>query len=242
MTEPIVNQKNRYRNLTDQRFGRLIAIKYVGLLDNYRMWLCHCDCGVEKTVSAFHLTRGAVRSCGCSRQKRNIELNQQNLQHYYHYDQGTGILTRIRNCSGNPIEPKEVGWKMNCGYIHISVFRKHILAHRAAFLYMTGRFPKNDIDHINRIRDDNRWCNLREATRSENVMNQSLRKCNTSGYQGVTQVGRRWKACGSFNRVRYHLGTYPTAQEASAAYESFAKEKHGEFYREIDYPIISICE
>lgn len=60
------------------------------------------------------------------------------------------------------------------GYIRIVLGRKSYLAHRVAFYLMTGRWPDDQLDHINRIKADNRWDNLREATHSENMMNRGL--------------------------------------------------------------------
>lgn len=71
------------------------------------------------------------------------------------------------------------------GYIEIIINNKIYYAHRLAWLYVTGAFPKKEIDHINGIRNDNRVDNLRAATHEDNQKNQKLRKDNSTGYQGV---------------------------------------------------------
>jgi hypothetical protein len=61
--------------------------------------------------------------------------------------------------------------KKNTGYIYIEIDGKSYSAHRLAWFYVTGTFPKKQIDHINRNRSDNRYENLREATNSQNKAN-----------------------------------------------------------------------
>lgn len=52
-------------DLAGRRFGRIVAIEDVGTDGNHRLWMCHCDCGVDKVVSAASLVRGHQQSCGC---------------------------------------------------------------------------------------------------------------------------------------------------------------------------------
>ncbi len=71
------------------------------------------------------------------------------------------------------------------GYRYIRVKDKAYLSSRLAFLYMDGYFPEHQVDHINRIRHDDRWCNLRHVTASCNNRNVGIIKTNTSGITGV---------------------------------------------------------
>lgn len=71
------------------------------------------------------------------------------------------------------------------GYVLIRVYRKLYLAHRLAWLYMTGKEPKNLVDHIDRNPGNNKWDNLREATYSQNEMNRGPAYCNRTGIKGV---------------------------------------------------------
>ena len=81
---------------------------------------------------------------------------------------------------------KEAGSKDSDGYVVINIDGKRIYAHRIAYLFITGNWPEKDIDHINGIRDDNRWENLRVVNCQENSKNQKIRKNNTSGVTGVS--------------------------------------------------------
>ncbi len=79
------------------------------------------------------------------------------------------------------------------GYILINFYASKHRAHRVAFAFMTGLQPVDQIDHINGVKSDNRWVNLREATNSQNQMNTDAPSHNTSGVRGVSfdiQSGR----------------------------------------------------
>lgn len=77
-------------------------------------------------------------------------------------------------------------WKQNSlGYVQIKISGKLYHAHRLAWLYVYGYMPEKEIDHINRIRDDNRIANLREATSQLNSLNTGIYKNNTSGSKGI---------------------------------------------------------
>ena len=99
---------------------------------------------------------------------------------------------------------------MLMGYIHIFIDGTAHKAHRLACLYMTGEFPTNETDHVNHIRNDNRWENLRKTTRSENQRNRPKQGNNTSGCTGVfwSIERNKWRALISNGNKRIHLGYY----------------------------------
>jgi hypothetical protein len=158
-------------------------------------------------------------------------LTQIELKKLLHYNPETGIfirLTRTRRIRSGAI----AGGLDKCGYLIITINKKNYKAHRLAFLYVNGKFPEKDIDHINRIKSDNRMCNLREATQSQNQKNKSLYKNNKSGYKGVHWDGcnKRWVAQARINNIQQRLGSFKAIDEAVIAYQEFAKQKHGDFY------------
>lgn len=117
------------------------------------------------------------------------------------------------------------------GYCRIRIMKKSYLSHRLAFLYMEGEMPLNLVDHANGNCSDNRWCNLRHATLSENIRNSKIRKDNTSGYKGVgwNDTVNMWVAqIGFEGRLRY-IGKYDSKIEAAKAYNNASKKLHGEF-------------
>jgi hypothetical protein len=159
-------------------------------------------------------------------------LTQDELKKHLHYDTETGIFTRLISTNHNAIVGSVAGSVKYNGYIHISVMGKLYYAHRLAWLYMTGDWPKNDIDHINRERNDNKWINLRNATPSQNHMNKATPKSNTSGYRGVSfnKLVKKWTAQIKINRKKIHLGCFACKEEAAKSYEKAAKVIYGEFY------------
>lgn len=105
------------------------------------------------------------------------------------------------------------------GYIRISVERQYVLAHRLVWLVETGRWPVGELDHINRDRKDNRFDNLREVSRSENLLNTSVRSSNVSGVKNVNwdKARKKWVAQVRRNGTQYNLGRYDTVAAAADA-------------------------
>jgi hypothetical protein len=147
-------------------------------------------------------------------------LTQNRLKELLEYNPNTGLFIRKKTTSSNA----QIGDVAGClnkqlGYKLISIDGKSYYCHRLAFLYMTGYFPESQVDHINRIRDDNRWENLRKVTSAENLQNTVLRDSNKSGAKGVFWYKQRnkWIAYIRFNNKRYSLGYYVNFEDAVVA-------------------------
>jgi hypothetical protein len=151
-------------------------------------------------------------------------LTQAELHSILHYDYLTGLFTRFKG-------HKICGYMEKKGYIAICVKTKTYKAHRLAWLYVYGEMPKNQIDHINGIKDDNRIDNLREATASENMFNRLKFKNSKSPIKGISfHIGQqKWTAKIQLNKKRLWLGSYNTFEEAAVAYKNAAIELHGNF-------------
>lgn len=155
------------------------------------------------------------------------ELDADALRERLDYDPQTGQFTYRKRCG--PRRAGEIaGWLGMQGYWLIHVAGRLYLAHRLAFLHMTGRFPEQMIDHRNGKRADNRWHNLREATRAMNAHNQkkAARSNRSSGLLGVTRQGGRWQAQITVNRRSVYLGLHETPEAAHAAYLAAKRELH----------------
>lgn len=155
------------------------------------------------------------------------------LREVLNYNPDTGLLTwRIRRGKSTPAG-KIAGSLNHDGYIHVRVDKLPALAHRIAWVLMTGRWPKNQLDHRDRNRANNRWANLRLATASQNQANTGLSSRNTSGRKGVTWVKSRnkWQATIRVDGRHLHIGFFDSLAVASAAYQEVARNHHGEFAR-----------
>jgi hypothetical protein len=154
-------------------------------------------------------------------------LTRARLRKLLHYDRRTGEFRWLERV-GNQFRPGKVA-----GYVQIRVHNKTYLAHQLAWLYTTGRWGRPMIDHRDGNSRNNRWRNLRLATRSQNSANSRRSRQNTSGYKGVSLVrrsGRRWRAV-IYKKRRIHLGTFATPQAAHAAYVAAARKLFGKFAR-----------
>lgn len=144
------------------------------------------------------------------------DLTADELRAALSYDPETGIFIWIKS----PRRGKKAGHLRSDGYTDIRLKDALFRAHRLAWLYMTGDWPATEwIDHIDRDPGNNRWVNLREATRSQNHQNQKVRKDSKIGLRGV----ERHCQSGGFvaklvvNGKKIHLGLYRTKEEAFAA-------------------------
>lgn len=109
--------------------------------------------------------------------------------------------------------------KQNCGYVQGGILGRGYLAHRVAWLLVTGAWPIDQIDHINSDRTDNRISNLREVSNLENSKNMSLSKSNKSGVCGVcwNKGQGKWQANIRINGINHNLGLFESFDLAVAA-------------------------
>ena len=157
-----------------------------------------------------------------------------------HYAPETGVLTWLARPAwkwNKRLAGKRAGYANTKGIGRNRPYRLIWFAgttrkeHRIVWLYMTGVWPSQDIDHINGDGLDNRWSNLRLATRSENAANSGLYSSNTVGFKGVSRHRGGYQAhIGIDGRVKA-LGVFKTPDEAHDAYMKEARRVFGEFAR-----------
>ena len=150
------------------------------------------------------------------------------------YDEQTGLLYWKQKTSKKTLIGSAAGCLHKAsGYVFVTIHRVHHKAHRLIWLIKTGSWPRKDVDHVNGRRADNRWVNLREATRSQNLANARLKLLNTSGFKGISWDGRRnkWRARIKVEYQEIWLGYFATPEQAHAAYVAAAKEHFGEYAR-----------
>lgn len=149
----------------------------------------------------------------------NNKLTQEEVRRLFDYVPETGVVTRKVRTSTSTKAGEIVGAKDNHGYFTAMVNKKVYKLHRIIYLWMTGFFPDGEMDHINGVRDDNRWCNLRTVSRTDNSKNKKLYSNNASGFNGVNwyKPYNTWVAKIRINRKDKHLGYYDSLLNAVAA-------------------------
>ena len=161
----------------------------------------------------------------------------------FDYSPDTGVLvwkqrplSHFKNTHGMNIwnaqySSSPVGWLMKDSRTMLSICKTKYLASRVIWKLMTGNDPTHQVDHININPSDDRWCNLREATPSQNSQNQNIRSDNTSGFKGVSFYKRRnkYQAALQINHKYFFLGWFDTAEEATNAYKIASLKHHKTF-------------
>lgn len=156
-------------------------------------------------------------------------LTQERLKQLLSYDPDTGVLTRLVTTSPNAVAGQVAG-SINkiSGYHELRVDSKLYYGHRLAWFYLYGEWPVSQLDHINRVRSDNRLSNLRLAENSENAQNMSFRVTNKSGRTGVCwhKGAGKWMAQIWCNNKKHHLGVFEDVESAYEAYKDAKRRLH----------------
>jgi hypothetical protein len=149
------------------------------------------------------------------------------------YDPETGDFTWLKDMSRAVRAGRRAGCLHRTGYWVIRYSGKQVRAHRLAWLIMTGEWPADEVDHINGQKADNRFCNLRAATSSQNKHNRGKLPNNKSGFKGVfwASAKGKWGAAIGANRKARIIGYFETPEEAHLAYVEAATDLHGVFLR-----------
>lgn len=160
-------------------------------------------------------------------------ITQDRLKSLLAYNEESGVFT-WKNPTSNRVRHGDIaGSRTLNGYLSIRLDKKSYLCHRLAWLYVHGEFPCALIDHINANKQDNRICNLRDATYHENGYNSKKKVFNTSGFKGVSFAARERKFLAQCIVAGKHhfIGYFETAELAARAYGEFSAKNHGEFSR-----------
>lgn len=146
-------------------------------------------------------------------------LTQSELKKWLTYDEKTGYFYWNKTYN-SIVSGRRTGYSPKNKYVKIKLKQQTYLAHRLAWLYVTGCFPDKQIDHENRIRSDNSWSNLRLATPTEQMANSVKRP----SYKGTRKHGNRWQASIRINGKKVFLGSFSNEADAHLAYVNKSKE------------------
>ncbi len=170
-------------------------------------------------------------------------LTQERLKQLFDYNPLSGVFVRKAHCCSGPAKGPAQRWAGKpagaiCvyGYCLINVDNVKYRRARLAFLYMTGEWPSTHVDHINGNPADDRWENLRLATREQNMANTKVRLDNTSGARGVSWNARKglWHVRVTTNGRTTHGGYFADFDKAVIRRDELALKLHGEFARLIE--------
>jgi len=160
-------------------------------------------------------------------------ISQNRLKKTLKYDPESGLFTWLTSTSNRVKVGQSAGTKHSMGYRSIKVDGRIYLAHRLAWFYVYGAWPK-EIDHIDHNKTNNKIKNLRDTCHTDNMRNQKLRSTNNSGVMGVTWDKDRgkWQCRIRFNNKTIHIGRFYNIQDAidarcKAEKEYFYHTNHG---------------
>lgn len=160
----------------------------------------------------------------------NTALDWAELRRILHYCPETGVFT-YRVTRGRAVAGEVAGSLRPDGYVRIKYQGRNFFAQRLAWFYMTGKWPAEYVDHIDRNKSHNAWSNLREASHTENTWNAGVPRNNKSGVTGVrfrTHLGK-WQALIRRNGTLQSLGHYEAFDEAVAARRGAESRLDGRF-------------
>lgn len=160
---------------------------------------------------------------------RREDLTREFVLSWLRYDAETGEFIWIK--SG-----KTAG-TLDHGYVYIRLKQIKLLAHRLAWLLMTGTHPESEIDHINQCKSDNRWANLRRVLHHQNSWNAPRHRDGSSRYKGVSWNSdcSKWAVNLMSRGKRKYVGIFSSEEEAARAYDETARQEHGE-HASLNFP------
>lgn len=152
---------------------------------------------------------------------------QARLKEILSYDPNTGIFMRLTS-SGGRKAGSIAGSPHGRGYLKLMVDNKKYFAHRLAWLFETGEWPKFNIDHIDGNKSNNSFRNLRDINQSSNLQNQKKAKSDnrSTGILGAYKHRDKFVACINISGKKTHLGVFDTADDAHEAYLKAKREHH----------------
>jgi len=163
--------------------------------------------------------------------KYSTDISAERVRELLNYCPETGIFTRAITTGYRGIHKAGdvVGTTRPNGYVYVGIERRQYAAHRLAWVIMHGKWPSADIDHIDGNRNNNKFTNLREATRSENNQNiRKARKHNVSNLLGVSfrKDTKKFQSRIVIDGKTIRLGCFHFAEEAHLAYLKAKSEIH----------------
>lgn len=160
-------------------------------------------------------------------------MSPEDVKNIFYYDPETGDMFWRERKQGRKFG--KIGTPDKDGYlvVHMNFRKERYPVHRLAWAFINGEWPKDQIDHINGVKSDNRLVNLREANTMQNMRNVPKQSHNSSGLKGVSwhKLRGKWRADIKNNGKRIWLGLHDCPAAASFSYQIAADKMHGQFAR-----------
>lgn len=226
------------QNLLNKKFGRLTVIEqfsdWVQPSGQIKTrWKCICDCGNEVIVRTGALNSGNTRSCGCLQIDKASEKlcdNIYDLTNDYGIGYDKNNIKFFFDKEDYDIIKQHTWWVDDNGYVVTDIKHKRIKMHR---LILCLKSEDKLVDHINGNPQDNRKCNLRLCTDSQNSMNRKLDSRNKSGYTGVGKIknSNKYYAELVVNGEKKLNKRFDSLEEAIKARQEAEEKYFGEYKR-----------
>lgn len=158
-----------------------------------------------------------------------MSISHDELKRLLHYDPETGIWTWLSGRNKGNVAGVTAASKG--GYVFVTINKVAYRAHRLAWFYIKGKWPTNLLDHKDRNRTNNRFVNIREATKSQNCANAKLWKTSTSGFRGVywEPKKKKWRVIIRQGGRRHYFGYYKCKLAAHFVHLVEFRKIFGEF-------------
>ena len=159
-----------------------------------------------------------------------MKTTQERLKELFTYVDGN--LIRLTS-QGGVTKGTSAGYLDRDGYVKVNVDGKRYQRNLLVWVYHKGEIPTSLLDHKDGNRSNDRIDNLREVTHLQNQWNRKTQRNSTSRYKGVSwnKRDKRWVSQIRVNGKIKVLGSFKEELKAAKAYDNFAKELHGEYYK-----------
>lgn len=197
-------------DLTGKKFGKWTVLSFSRRTEKITLYNCKCECGTEREISAYKLTKGKSKSCGCNRTK---DMTGKKI----------GMITFIEKVGTN--ENREVIYKCQCDCgSFITRTRNDVINHSKSCGCLQKESARKSIEK-----------NAENLERVDgtciNSINQKISKNNKSGVKGVhwDKTRKKWTAQITFKKRNYYLGRYKNKDDAIKARQEAEKNIFGSF-------------
>ena len=162
---------------------------------------------------------------------KQFTLCAEEVRALFDYDPETGVLSWKERASSNTWAGKPAASHEKHGYYGVRIAGRAYRVHRIIWLHYYGEIPTQHIDHIDCNKSNNSIENLRQCTRSQNLANVDWKRPNSTGFRGVTKVGKKYRAKIHCQGKYICLGLHDSPHNAHVAYKAAAKSLFGKFAR-----------